>query len=170
MLFTNLTFKLARDDGAVVWLNGRELYRSNMPTNAINYLTLASVSTPDEQTFFPTSLPATLLVPGTNVVAVEVHQAAADSSDLGFNLELTAYGYIPGTTQARLAGLPVSGSGLKLTWPANAYGYRLYTTLQPLGATNAWSPVSVVPTTTNGQSSVTLPTTGTLQLFRLGTP
>ena len=45
-VYTNLTFKLLRDDGAIVWLNGRELYRSNMPEApaAITYLTTASTS------------------------------------------------------------------------------------------------------------------------------
>ena len=37
-----LKFKLLRDDGAVVYLNGVEVVRSNMPEGDIDYLTLAS--------------------------------------------------------------------------------------------------------------------------------
>src|SRR6185369_12826165 len=43
-VYTNLQFKLVRDDGAVVYLNGRELFRSNMPSTPIAYGTLASTS------------------------------------------------------------------------------------------------------------------------------
>lgn len=54
--------------------------------------TLASVALggADEQTVVTTSLPATGLVAGLNVIAVEVHQAAVTSSDLGFDLSLRA--------------------------------------------------------------------------------
>src|SRR5205814_1534056 len=54
-VYTNFNFRLKRDDGAVVYLNGVEIFRSNMPTGAITYVTLASsaVVIPDEETFFP---------------------------------------------------------------------------------------------------------------------
>src|SRR5262249_6063326 len=95
-VYTNFIFKLLRDDGAVIWLNGHEVFRSNMPSTPINYQTLASTTVGglDEQTYFLTMLPATNLVAGSNVMAVEMHQAAPDSSDLGFNLEFTATGYL----------------------------------------------------------------------------
>ena len=46
---------------------------------------------PDESTFYHTAAldPARLLV-GANVVAVEVHQSATNSSDLSFDLQLLA--------------------------------------------------------------------------------
>src|SRR5580765_5665592 len=52
--YTNLAVRLLRDDGAVVYLNGTEILRSNMPTNDIDYTTLALVSVPafDESTNF----------------------------------------------------------------------------------------------------------------------
>ena len=40
--FTNLNFRLARVDGAVVWLNGREAFRTNMPAGPITCTNLAS--------------------------------------------------------------------------------------------------------------------------------
>src|SRR5437868_9771988 len=40
--FSNLTVRVVRDDGAVVYLNGVEVFRSNMPAGNINYLTYAS--------------------------------------------------------------------------------------------------------------------------------
>jgi hypothetical protein len=89
-LIPGLLLRLLRDDGAVVHLNGTEVFRSNMPTGDINYKTKASatVSGAGEDTFYETTLPSSYLVNGTNVLAVEVHQAAATSPDLSFNLEL----------------------------------------------------------------------------------
>ena len=55
-----------------------------------DYLTTAS-SAGEEQTYYEASISPSLLIPGTtNTIAVEVHQVSADSSDIGFNLELVA--------------------------------------------------------------------------------
>ena len=88
--FTNLAVRLLRDDGAVVYLNGVEVFRSNLPDGAIGYQTLAvnAVSGTDESTFFTAPIPLGLLRAGTNVVAVEIHQADVTSSDSSFDLEL----------------------------------------------------------------------------------
>ena len=91
--FTNLVARILRDDGAVVYLNGTEVFRSNMPEGPVANTTLAAstVNTgPDEGiTFFPSNVPPALLVNGTNLIAVEVHQILANSSDISFDLELT---------------------------------------------------------------------------------
>src|SRR5829696_7551517 len=52
-LFTGLTLRLMRDDGAVVYLNGAEVWRTNMPGGTIGHLTTASVAIAgaDESTF-----------------------------------------------------------------------------------------------------------------------
>ncbi len=86
---TNLRAHLKRDDGAVVYLNGVEVFRSNMPTGAITAATLAPVAAPDDgQQFFHTNINSALLVSGANVLAVEVHQSATNSSDISFDLQL----------------------------------------------------------------------------------
>jgi hypothetical protein len=82
--------RLLRDDGAVVYLNGVEVFRSNMPTGAVSFATLASGNASDEDAFYPSAVPASLLADGANVVAVEIHQSAANSSDISFNFEFTA--------------------------------------------------------------------------------
>ncbi|MFH1718213.1 MAG: lamin tail domain-containing protein [Planctomycetota bacterium] len=89
-LYSRLHLRLLRDDGAVVYLNGVEAARSNMPPRSIDYLTLASsgVSDTDESTFYDFTLDASLLSNGRNVLAVEVHQSAVTSSDISFDLEL----------------------------------------------------------------------------------
>jgi hypothetical protein len=61
-----------------------------MPDTAPAYDTLAvdAVSSGDEVTYFPFQIEPTLVVRGENIIAVEVHQQSATSSDLGFDLEL----------------------------------------------------------------------------------
>ncbi|MEX1104673.1 MAG: alkaline phosphatase PhoX, partial [Ilumatobacteraceae bacterium] len=84
---TNLSLRLRRDDGAVVYLNGVEVARSNMPAGIITASTLASSSINDgaETTIHVIPVSASL-VTGTNVLAVEVHQFQTASSDLTFDL------------------------------------------------------------------------------------
>lgn len=89
---SQLTLRMRRDDGAVVYLNGTEVARSNMPDGEIAFGTLAS-SGADESTFFELTLDRSLLVTGSNVLAVEVHQAAPDSSDISFDAELISTGF-----------------------------------------------------------------------------
>ena len=89
--FSGLNLSLLRDDGAVVYLNGTEVRRDNMPAGPVTSGTLASsaLGTPAEATFYSTTISPTLLVAGSNTLAVEIHQANATSSDVSFNLELT---------------------------------------------------------------------------------
>jgi len=88
----DLSLNLLRDDGAVVYINGVEVARSNMPGGSIGSSTLASegVGGDDESTYYTISLDPRVLVAGDNVIAVEVHQSAPDSSDVSFDLSLTA--------------------------------------------------------------------------------
>lgn len=86
-----LRLRLLRDDGAVVYLNGVEVVRSNvLPFITVEYYTLASddVSGGDEDELHEYRFPAHLLRSGENVLAVELHQSSPFSSDLGFDLEL----------------------------------------------------------------------------------
>ena len=77
------------DDGVVVYLNGVELLRANMPSGAVGYTTLAP-SGLDDYTMTAMLDPRGILVAGTNVLAVEVHQVNASSSNLHFELALQA--------------------------------------------------------------------------------
>ena len=78
------------DDGAIVYLNGQELLRVRMPTGAVTEKTfatgLASGSNGAWETF---EVPVTALLPGTNVLAAEVHQVTASSSDIALWAELS---------------------------------------------------------------------------------
>jgi hypothetical protein len=86
---------LIRDDGAVVYLNGREVARSNMPAGSIDYNTAASsdVEGVNEDTLYVFDIDGSdldLLQTGTNVIAVEVHQYQPANTDLAFNMILKA--------------------------------------------------------------------------------
>ncbi|MGZ8901239.1 MAG: PKD domain-containing protein, partial [Limisphaerales bacterium] len=87
-----LDLGLRRDDGAVVYLNGTEVFRSNMPEGSITSSTFASavVGGADETAFYPAQIDPSLLIAGQNVIAVELHQVNLESSDLSFDLELLA--------------------------------------------------------------------------------
>src|SRR6476620_6902702 len=71
-----VTLQLKRDDGAVVYFNGNEVVRSNMPTGTITNTTFAStaISGAAENAFNAFTIPAAALVNGTNTIAVEIHQ------------------------------------------------------------------------------------------------
>jgi len=89
-IYNYLVFEAIRDDGMVVYLNGNEIWRKGMPPSH-DYLTSASrtIDGDRESTWISTTL-NNLLVKGTNVLAVEVHQRRG-SSDMSFDFQLTAY-------------------------------------------------------------------------------
>jgi hypothetical protein len=88
---SNLKVGLRRDDGAVVYLNGTEIFRSNLPEGTITFTTTAgtAVGGGEETTFYEAPVDPSLLVSGANLLAVRVHQFNGPSSDLGFDLYLT---------------------------------------------------------------------------------
>jgi hypothetical protein len=92
---------LLRDDGAVVYLNNKEVARSNMhPTNAITYSTFAltNVSGADESTnFYQFTLTPSDFVAGDNVLAVEVHKVSASEDDLSFDARIEVTASVPAT-------------------------------------------------------------------------
>jgi hypothetical protein len=87
-----LTARYLRDDGAVIYLNGAEIARSNLPTGTITSATRASaaIGGADESAWLTVPVSQTRLVAGVNVVAVEIHQQSPTSSDISFDFELTA--------------------------------------------------------------------------------
>jgi hypothetical protein len=92
----NLIFTNYIDDGAVVYLNGEELFRNNMPNGTIGYLTSASAAGPaTEGTYFRTNFPGTRFRNGTNTVAVEIHQSGTGSSDVVYGLAILVSYFAP---------------------------------------------------------------------------
>ena len=87
---TRLRLRLVIDDGCVVYLNGREVYRLRMPDGSVTYTTLATANVSDAVAEGPFEISATHLNRGDNVIAVEVHQSNSASSDIVFGLALEA--------------------------------------------------------------------------------
>jgi VCBS repeat-containing protein len=131
----SLKLELMRDDGAAVYLNGVEIARDNLAAAAA-YRTFANGPVPntDEAVFFPFTIDPARLVDGVNTIAVEIHQASASSTDVSFDLKLSAtkkktYGVLGNDTDAE--ALPLTAQ--LVSGPAhgvlgfNADGTFLYT-------------------------------------------
>ena len=90
--YKSLMLQLKRDDGAVVYLNGREVGRMNLPGGTVTASTTATreVNGLEEKVYFPVTVSPGLLIKGRNTIAVAIHQNALDSPDLTFDLELYA--------------------------------------------------------------------------------
>ncbi len=87
---TALIAEVMYDDGFVAYVNGVEIGRASMPSGAVTAATRATDHDANGYDTFDWTGGRGLLVPGTNILAVEVHQAWTTSSDLVFDLALTA--------------------------------------------------------------------------------
>lgn len=94
--FSNLDLNLIYDDGAVIYINGTEAWRVNMPAGTITYNTFSASQSSDNS--LATEQIGNILIPGTNVVSVEVHQRSSGSSDISFDF--------------KLVGLPAGGTSV----------------------------------------------------------
>ncbi len=90
-LFTRLTVRIIRDDGAILYLNGHEIKRSNINPGNQQYGDFAQGSANPEGELIDLgdyTLNNGELVEGANILAVEVHQQSSNSSDLGIDVEI----------------------------------------------------------------------------------
>ncbi|MBR4840376.1 MAG: CotH kinase family protein [Paludibacteraceae bacterium] len=85
--FDSLLAKVTYDDGVVIYLNGKEVKRYNMPKGTVTYGTFTPDYLNDEVASFFISKKD--LVEGENVIAAEVHQYDANSADMTFALTLS---------------------------------------------------------------------------------
>lgn len=90
------------DDGAVFYLNGRELFRFNVDPGVLTADTVANAVVGNAVISGPVSLPADALVPGENVLAVLALQQNSGSSDIvmGCSLDIEGGSIIPFTPAA----------------------------------------------------------------------
>jgi lysophospholipase L1-like esterase len=163
---TNLNVRLAHTGGAVVWLNGQELLRTNLPSGPITYTNLATRImvgyTP--QVFYPVNIPISGLPSGTNWLAVEIHQNFHTSTLLGFDFELFGSGYL----QPRPSlGIAASADGLSLSWPVPAGDSLGLYWSTGLTANATWSRASGSPETNGDRVIFNQPPDVSLKFFRL---
>lgn len=85
---TKLKMHLLVDDGALIFINDKEVYRINLnsdvkpPTQAIKTLV--------EYVWTEVELEKSILQNGENTISVAVYQISPDSSDISFDLALSA--------------------------------------------------------------------------------
>ncbi len=86
-----LKIRLRREDGAAVYINGREVHRANLARNAgFETPSTGSGWSISNYTYYVTQIDPSALQPGENTIAVEVHQDKLESPDMAFDLELQA--------------------------------------------------------------------------------
>ena len=162
-LVQSLQARLIRDDGAVIYLNGGEVWRDSMPAGPPTFQTLASatIGGAGETTFLVNSLNPTALIAGWNTLAAEIHQVTNTSSDVSFDFELTGTAQFP-----ILPALSLTRTNTTATfkWPANASYFSLRCATNQT-APVTWFSVTNVPVLTNSQWTVVLPVAATGQRF-----
>lgn len=88
-LITEATARVMSDGGAIVYLNGVEIARDNMPADPVNFETFAlSDSNIREGNIDVFSFLPSAFVDGINVIAIELHNGSSASSDMGMDLQL----------------------------------------------------------------------------------
>ena len=153
---TVLDGRLTRDDAAIVYLNGAEVWRdTNLTSGPITYTTpaLVALGGADETNWLTRSLNPSDLIVGWNTLAAEVHNQSLTSSDLGFDFELAGLVVLGQPPELRAT---LAGSSLSLTAPEDATYFSLHS------ATNLAPPVNWIPDNTpailsSNQWRVTLP-------------
>lgn len=121
-LYRSLALQLKRDDGAVVYVNGVEVARTNMPEGSIGNATSAYdwIWGDAEAEWLTFRLP-NVLVAGANTISVGLHQKGSGNADASFDLALTAVP--PGSDRTAPSAPAVSVSAttatsVTLQWPA----------------------------------------------------
>ncbi|WP_426572092.1 hypothetical protein [Aquihabitans sp. McL0605] len=138
------TLGLVADDGAIVYVNGAEVARDNLPAGAVTYATRATLgrSGSDENATRTFAIPPSAIVAGTNTIAVEVHQDAPTSSDLSFSASLTSTGDPNATTTTTTTEPPTTTTTAAPTTTTTDAPTTTTTTAAPTTTT------TVAPTTT----------------------
>lgn len=141
-----LALHLLRDDGVVVYLNGTEIFRSNMPPGPIDYMTAAdsAIGGYAEDTFHVWGVDPDLLTTGDNVLAVEIHQVSGTSSDISLNLKLVGTVLAPPCEPVEVLEVVPLTAGCEVTFTAELAGDAPYTYTWDFGALE----LSTVPTPT----------------------
>ena len=166
--FLSVMLGLIRDDGAAVYLNGTEVFRSNLPTGTLTAATRASASVggTDETTLYEASVDPKWFRSGTNVLAVEVHQYAPDSSDVRFALQLSGL-LRPSSATAPLLELGAGSEQIRLSWPVTAIGFELQETKS---LETPWFASDETIGAEAGRNVASPKLTENLRFFRLGKP
>ena len=173
-----LTFRHVVDDGLILYLNGMEIYRWNMPSGPVDENTKASATLPNTSSalcILAQTLNVTNLLPGKNWLAARVHQANDQEQDVVFGLEIDAAFFKISPTQltngpAANLRLTIATNGpanIKIGWPNTApnlyYGYILQDSskLELTPASTVWLSVA------NGTNGAVITNSQPARFYRL---
>lgn len=116
-----LTLAADYDDGAIIYLNGHEIMRLNMPAGVVSRHTAAlgaheasrgeGLSPPNEKEFY--ALDPSLLLTGTNLIAVAGHNVSTNSSDFSLIVELYTNASL---TRGPFLQMPNRGRAAAVVW------------------------------------------------------
>jgi secreted PhoX family phosphatase len=83
-LTNTMEFGIRRDDGIIVYLNGEEVIRDNMPAGVVTHTTLSSTTIDGaaETAINIFSIPKNKFIQGVNRISIELHNRSSGSSDL----------------------------------------------------------------------------------------
>ena len=152
-----LGFRHFVDDGAVYYLNGKEVLRYFMPAGVITNRTLATRTEGDANFEGPVYTCVSNLMAGDNVLAVEVHQVNLTSSDITFGSEVSV---LQNTAPSSLT-ISQSGGMVTLMWSGPAGSM-----LEAASAvTGPWSSSGV-----NQSQNQTFAPAGNMRFFRVREP
>ena len=132
---TAVTLSALRDDGIVVYVNGVEAFRDNMPAGTITATTWPSgaVTGADESVFHDFTIPPSMLVEGTNVIAVSLHQdSRSGNADISFDAGLSTEREAGPPAQpapANVHATSATATSVDLAWDApvgTITGYKVF--------------------------------------------
>lgn len=85
-----LRLRVMFDDGVIVFINGREAFRENLPIGPVGFDDLATASANEAVPWRTITIAeaGSFLEEGENVIAARVHNTTLTSSDIAFDLEL----------------------------------------------------------------------------------
>lgn len=91
--YKSYLLRLVRDDGAIVYVNNKEILRSNMPDGEISSKSLATgfVNGIAEYKFHEYFITPSHFRNGKNIIRVALFQYSSNSSDCRFDMELISY-------------------------------------------------------------------------------
>ncbi len=92
-LYSVYLLRFLRDDGGIVYVNGREVWRSNMPEGLITDSTRAikTEANEEESIYFEYVLSPNYFIAGKNYISISVHQSRPGTSDCSFDFELVRH-------------------------------------------------------------------------------
>jgi hypothetical protein len=138
----SLNLRVVRDDGVVVYLNGQEVFRDNLPEGLTSFATWAlnAISGADETTFLEREALPSMLRNGANIVAIEMHQVNGTSSDLRFDFALEAFAEIDDVPLSIRASM---GSGAPIEIMLNGEpGVSYFLEFKDDLRASAWTPLT----------------------------